>query len=39
MSLEDVDQLKDEDFEEFNEFEEDEEKASEEAMKEYLGED
>ena len=39
MSLEDVDQLKDEDFEEFNEFEEDEEKASEEAMKEYLEED
>ena len=38
MSLEDVDQLKDEDFEEFNEFEEDEEKASEEAMKEYLEE-
>lgn len=38
MSLEDVDQLKDEDFEEFNEFEEDEEKASEEAMKEYLKE-
>lgn len=39
MSLEDIDQLKDEDFEEFNEFEEDEEKASEEAMKEYLEED
>ncbi len=39
MSLEDVDQLKDEDFEEFNEFEEDEEKASEEAMKKYLEED
>lgn len=39
MSLEDVDQLKDEDFEEFNDFEEDEEKASEEAMKEYLEED
>ena len=39
MSLEDVDQLKDEDFEEFNEFAEDEEKASEEAMKEYLEED
>lgn len=39
MSLEDVDQLKDEDFEEFNEFEEDEEKASKEAMKEYLEED
>lgn len=39
MSLEDVDQLKDEDFEEFNEFEEDEEKASEEAMKEYLEDD
>lgn len=39
MSLEDVDQLKDEDFEEFNEFEEDEEKASEEAMKEYLEKD
>lgn len=38
MSLEDVDQLKDEDFEEFNEFEEDEEKASKEAMKEYLEE-
>lgn len=38
MSLEDVDQLKDEDFEEFNEFEEDEEKASEEAMKEYFEE-
>ena len=38
ISLEDVDQLKDEDFEEFNEFEEDEEKASEEAMKEYLEE-
>lgn len=38
MSLEDVDQLKDEDFEEFNEFEEDEEKASEEAIKEYLEE-
>lgn len=39
MSLEDVDQLKDEDFEEFNDFEEDEEKASEEAMKKYLEED
>lgn len=39
MSLEDVDQLKDKDFEEFNEFEEDEEKASEEAMKKYLEED
>lgn len=39
LSLEDVDQIKDEDFEEFNEFEEDEEKASEEAMKEYLEEE
>lgn len=39
LSLEDVDQIKDEDFEEFNEFEEDEEKASEEVMKEYLEEE
>lgn len=39
LSLEDLDQLRDEDFEEFNDFEEEEEQASEEAMREYLDEE